>query len=128
MSPLKTATLPPEFRLIRLELARERDHPAGSGEDGYDVVAPLRADDRLDSALWKRHKDACRVVRFRPGEDHTVGRLARRPGGSWAFRFAGEGDEPGRRFDQERFVPGEYVSLRADSGDHTFKIVAVRPL
>ncbi len=125
---MTTPSSPEGFRLLRLELAREHDNPAGSGDHGYDVVAPLLGDDRLDPLLWKRNKDACRVVRFRPDEEHSVGRLVRRPGGSWAFRFSGETDEAGYHFDKERFVPGEYVSVRYAHGEHTFKIVSVRPL
>ena len=38
---LRPQTLPPSFRRIRLELAREPDHPEGSREIGYDFTAPL---------------------------------------------------------------------------------------
>ena len=75
--------LPSEFRRIRLELAREPGHPEGSRATGYELVAPLNEGERLSPKQWRKHKDACRVHRFREGEDDLTGRLARRPGGSW---------------------------------------------
>jgi len=125
MTEAPTTHLPDSFRHIRLELAREHGHPLGSATHGYDLIAPLATDERLDASVWKTHKDSCRVVRFKPDEDKKVGRLVRRPGGSWAFRFPDEDDESGYHFAQERFAPGEYVSVCADGGEHTFRVVAV---
>jgi hypothetical protein len=113
---------------IRLELARERGHPEGSATHRYDVVAPLDGEDHLDAAAWRAHRDQCRVVHTQPNADKRVGHLVRRPGGSWAFRFPDGDDEPGLKFNQERFVPGEYVSLRVDDEEHTYRIVAVGPV
>ena len=39
--------LTPSFRSIRLLLARERGHPAGERDMGYDILAPLDPDGRL---------------------------------------------------------------------------------
>ena len=37
-------------------------------------------------------------------------------------------DEIGFRLSEERFVPGEYVSIQEDDGrQHTFKVVSVLP-
>lgn len=121
-------TLPHNFRLIRLELAREPAHPAGSAEHGYRIVAPLDTNDRLDADAWRQHRDSCRVVHFRPGADDEIGHLVHRPGGSWAFRYDIRGtseDEAGYRFDNERFVIGEYVSVHEDGGVHTFRVTSV---
>ena len=56
------------------------------------------------------------------------GHLARKPDGAWFFCDA-EGDsddEAGFRFNDEHFVPGEYVSLREQDGKmHTFRVVSV---
>ncbi len=120
--------LPPSFRKIRLELAREPAHPAGEATHGYDVLAPLAAAGRIDPVAWKANRAACRVRRFRRGEEDRIGRLGRKPGGSWFFDYE-EGDrddEPGFRFGDERFVVGEYVSLREQDGKmHTFRVVSV---
>ena len=128
MTITMTAKAPTKFRRIRLELAREPGHPLGSGAFGYDLVAPLTADAQIDVDGWRQDRARCRVVRIRPGEDHVIGHLIRRPGGSWAFRYDGEGDEVGLHFGDERFVAGEYVALRIDDEEHTFRVVTAEPL
>lgn len=125
-------SLPPEFRQIRLELAREPGHPGGSNATGYDLVAPLGPDDRLSADVWRKHKEKCRVHRFREGEDDQVGVLARRPGGAWFFDYddsTAADDESGHRLGAERFVIGEYVSVADEHGRmHTYRVVAVREM
>ena len=61
--------LTPKFRNIRLLLAREKGHPEGDRQEGYDVLLPLTAEGRLDAAEWKSHRALCRVRRFRTGEE-----------------------------------------------------------
>jgi hypothetical protein len=126
------SSLPPEFRQIRLELAREPGHPEGSSNSGYDLLAPLDANDRLSAEVWRKHKDACRVHRFREGEDDAVGHLARRAGGSWYFDYdtgSDADDEAAFRLGAERFILGEYVSVANEDGDmHTYRVVTVREL
>ncbi|MEP9376335.1 hypothetical protein ABLE91_06470 [Aquabacter sp. CN5-332] len=125
------AHLPLNFREIRLELAREKDHPEGARNFGYSFIAPLNEDGHIEAAIWSKHRDLCRVVRFRPNENDEVGHLVRRPGGSWAFRYdiSGTGDdEAGFRFGDERFRVGEYVSVRDDDEAHTFRVVSVEPV
>ena len=98
--------LTPKFRNIRLLLAREKGHPEGDREEGYDVLAPLTDEGRLDAEEWKSHKGFCRVRRFRTGEDDLVGRLRRKPGGQWYFDYA-EGDATtlmGRRLSTEASI------------------------
>ena len=119
--------LPPAFRRIRLELAREPAHPQGSRRHGYVFVAPLDAAGRIDAKLWKQYRDDCRVVRFRPN-DEDVGHLIHKPGGAWAFRYdidGDEDDETGYRFADERFIIGEYVSIEEDEKMHTFMVASV---
>ena len=128
---VKGKSLPREFRLIRLELAREAEHPEGSRQDGYHLVAPLDRDDHIDPDLWKLHREACRVVRFRSGEEDEIGHLVHKGKATWAFHYDVQGDEqdePGYRFDDERFVVGEYVSVHEDDGLHTFRVVSVEHL
>ena len=125
-----TAGLPRAFRRIRLELAREPGHPAGSRRHGYVFVAPLDESGRIDAKLWKQNRDDCRVVRFRPN-DEDIGHLIHRPGGSWAFHYDIDGDEDdevGFRFDDEKFVIGEYVSIREEETMHTFRVTSVEPV
>jgi hypothetical protein len=123
------AHLPRQLRRIRLELAREPEHPAGDPGSGYIFVAPLDPHDRIDPELWKEQRDHCRVVRFRPGEPQRIGRLVRRPGGSWAFRYSGDDaateDEAAFHFGEEQLRVGEYLSIREDDEFHVYRIVTV---
>ena len=123
-----TVKLPPNFRQIRLELAREKDHPAGSAAFGYTIFAPLDKDGRIDPQLWDSFRDFCRVVRFRPNEDEAIGHIVRRPGGSWAFHYdirGKEDDETGYHLQDEKFELGEYVSIREQDDMHTFQVMSV---
>jgi hypothetical protein len=103
---------------IRLELARCKEFPEGAHDIGYEFAAPLTADGHIDAEAYLKHKDHCRVVRFRRREDDDVGHLVRKPGGSWAFHYDihsdGEDDESGYRFSDHVFKVGEYVSIRED--------------
>ncbi len=120
--------LPPSFRKVRLELAREPGHPEGSANFGYLIWAPLDREGKVDAELWKLHRDHFRVVKFRPGNPNEIGHLIHRPGGSWAFHYdivGDEEDEPGFHFENERFVPGEYVSVREGNGMHAYKVCTV---
>lgn len=126
------AHLPPEFRRVRLELAREPGRPQGSRNTGYEFLAPLDDAARLSPQLWKQYREHCRVRRFCEGEDDRIGRLARRPGGSWYFDYDPEradDDEAGHRLGDERFTPGEYVSIRGEHHQmHTYRVVSVQPV
>ena len=56
--PILNASLPAQFRKIRIELAREPDHPEGDAGVAYVIVAPLDANDKIDPALWRAHREA----------------------------------------------------------------------
>lgn len=128
-APILNASLPPTFRQIRIELARERGHPAGAHDIAYVIVAPLDDDSHIDPDLWREHREACRVARLRPGQATVHGHLTHRRGGSWAFEYgAGIPDEPGYHFNEERFVPGEYVSVNEAGRMHPFRVVSVERL
>ncbi|BCJ89675.1 hypothetical protein IZ6_04100 [Terrihabitans soli] len=117
------------LRRIRLELAREKGNPEGNSGYGYEVIAALTPDGRIDADLWKEQRDRFRVLRFRPDGDKDFGHLVRRPGGSWAFLYDIAGDselEAGHHFEDERFVVGEYVAIReGDRQTHTYRVVSV---
>lgn len=123
--PILNASLPAQFRQIRIALAREPGHPDGDAEVAYIMVAPLDAEDRIDAKLWKAHRDACRIVRQRPDEPDRLGNLVHRQGGGWAFHYDGEAappDDVGYHFADERFVVGEYVSLNENGKMHTYRV------
>ena len=121
--------IPASFRHIRLLLAREKGHPGGGEDYGYDIVAPLDASARIDTETFKQHRDICRVRRFRPHEEDAVGKLARGPGGRWLFDYDADrdsDDEHAFRFGDETFAIGEYISIREDDGEtHTFVVAQV---
>ena len=115
---------------IALELARERGHPLGDRAHGYHLYLPLTDNGHIDAEAFKKLKSLCRVRRFRPGETARQGRIVHGPGGRWSFDYdesSDRDDEIGFRLAEERFVPGEYVSIQEDDGEmHTFQVMFVR--
>lgn len=118
------------FHHIRLELAREPSSPEGDRADGYDIIAPLTADRRLDARTWQEVPDRCRVRRF--GGDATLafGRLRHAGPDRWFLDFEpGEADDVhGFRLADEVFQTGEYVSLSQGDRVHTYVIARVEPV
>lgn len=119
------------LKRVRLELARDHDHPNGSSDHGYDFIAPIDVDGHIVPDAWKLLRDRCRVKRFWDGEPDEVGHIVRKPGGSWAFHYDIHGDpdhdESGYRFDHHEFKPGQYVSLKEQDGVlRTFIVKSVR--
>jgi len=58
--------------------------------------------------------------------------LVHKPGGAeharWVFDYdksRTDDDEAGYRFGAHRFAPGEYLTLRDEEQEHTFRIVSV---
>ncbi|CAN7331706.1 hypothetical protein [Aminobacter sp. LjRoot7] len=125
MTSLKDLT--PNFRNVRLLLAREKNHPGGEQDIGYDLLIPLDGEGRIDSADWKKHQAVCRVRKFSADREDRIGLLRRKPGGQWFFDYA-EGDkddEIGFRLGEERFAVGEYVSVGRKGSMHTYQIARV---
>ena len=119
--------LAPNFRNVRLLLARGKEHPHGDPGEGYDLLVPLGDDGRLDAEAWKKQQTLCRVRRFTDDGDERIGRLRRKPGGQWYFDYE-EGDsddEIGFRLGEERFVAGEYVSIRHEDTMRTYQVARV---
>jgi hypothetical protein len=122
------------LKKVRLELARDRNHPEGSNRHGYEFVGPLDEEGRLDPVLWKKYRERCRVRRFWQNEDDELGHLVRKRGGQWAFHYDIDGsfddDEGGYRLGNHKFTVGEYVSIREHEDDvmRTFRVVRVEAL
>jgi hypothetical protein len=127
LKPMLNASLPVAFRKIHIALAREPGHPEGESDVAYTVAAPLDTEGRIDAKAWRKHRDACRVTRFRPNEPDTHGHLVHRPGGEWAFHYdtANTPDEVGFHLADERFRVGEYVSINEGGKMHTYRVVSV---
>ena len=78
---------------------------------------------------WTRRPGAPR--RFSDDETAARGRLRHEAGNRWIVDLEpGDGEDAiGFRFGEERFVPGEYVSLTLPDGEqHTYVVAARRPL
>lgn len=120
------------LKKIRLNLARTREHPNGSARHGYEFTAPLDGTGHIDADLWRKHRDHCRVRRFWGADEHDIGHLVLKRGGTWAFHYdidGDEDDEAGYRFGSHAFNVGEYVSIRDEDGDlHTFQVMSVIPV
>ena len=124
--------LPHVLKRVRLNLARSKDFPTGSARHGYEFVAPLDGEGRIDAEQWRKYREHCGVRRFWDN-DEEVGRLVHKPGGAeharWVFDYdetAEDDDEAGYRFGDHRFRPGEYVSVRDEDGEmHTFQVATV---
>jgi hypothetical protein len=116
---------------IILELAREPGHPAGDAGHGYHLYLPLTRDGHIDAKAWRANQPLCRVRKFRPDQEERRGRIIHGPGGRWIFDYTDEtarDDEHGFRLKDEKFVPGEYISIRENDGVmHTFQVISVRP-
>ncbi|HYD27685.1 hypothetical protein [Brevundimonas sp.] len=119
------------IRHIRLELAREPAHPNGDASTGYDIVAFLDDEGRLDTAACRDQSDRCRVRRFEHDATAATGQLRHTTGDRWLLDFPGgdREDATGFRLGEERFVPGEYVSIIAgDGATHTYLVERVAEL
>jgi hypothetical protein len=116
------------LRRVRLDLARDHDHPNGSDKHGYDFIAPLDDTGHLSAIEWRESRDRCRVKRFWAGEKDEIGRLVHKHN-RWVFDYkpgTSDDDEPGFKFDLHRFVPGEYVSITEHDGvQRTFHVRSV---
>lgn len=118
------------FRIIHLDLAREPGHPEGSAQDRYTLVLPLDKDGRIDPDYCRSFPDLCRVAHASiPGGVHR-GLIRRETDGTWLFDYgdADSSDEAGFRFSDERFAPGEYVSVIRDGKAHPYKVISLQPL
>tara|TARA_R110002051_G_scaffold154937_8_gene227084 strand:- start:861 stop:1229 length:369 start_codon:yes stop_codon:yes gene_type:complete len=119
------------FQHIRLELAREPDHPRGDASSGYDLVVPLDADGRLDLAALRAEPDRCRVRRFVDDATVATGQLRHTTGDRWVLDLepGDTEDVTGFRLGEEKFVLGEYVSMLTASGaQHTYAVKRLQPV
>lgn len=116
---------------IRLELAREPGHPHGDAGTGYDIVAFLDGDGRLDLKACRDQADQCRVRRFENDDTLATGQLRHTVGDRWMLDFdvVDAEDAIGFRLGDERFVPGEYVSIITGKGiTHPYVVERVTAL
>lgn len=105
---------------VVLRLARNPGFPDGDDRQGYVIVAPLDASDRLDVAEWRQNREACTVVRFKPGVERDADGLLTHNGSHWFFHYdeVDEGaDEPVYRLGEHRLAIGDYVTIHESNGE-----------
>jgi hypothetical protein len=116
---------------IRLELARTSGSPTGSPSYGYEFVAPLDDEGRLDAEAWPEAGQLCTMRHFAPGAEDVHGELIYRGHGEWAFSYklGDSDDEVIHRLAEHRLNEGEYVSVTEHGGvSRPFRVVSIEPL
>jgi len=116
---------------IILRLARNPGFPDGDNDQGYTIVAPLDAQDRLDAAEWRLHREVCKVVRFKPGESRDADGMLTHNGSHWFFHYDEEregDDEPVYRLGDHRLAVGDYLTVHESDGQSlTYKVTQRTP-
>lgn len=108
-------------------MAREPGHPQGSTEDRYTLVLPLGPEGRIDADYCRDFPDFCRVAHASSGGGIHRGLLWRDSDGAWVFDY-GDADDVsaiGFRFERERFMPGEYVSVIRNGRVHPYRAMSL---
>lgn len=122
--------LPEAFRCIRLE--RIDVNAQVNERDAYLLVAPLTGEGVLDAVTARAFYGACRVLRWRAGDDHEEGYLSPASDGTWRVRreldLYSAPDEAGAKFGPERFVAGERVTLTEGECDCVYQVAWIKSL
>lgn len=116
---------------IRLELARTADFPEGNPNYGYEFVAPLDYEARLDAEAWLEAAQLCTLRHFVPGAEDVHGELIYRGNGEWAFSYRpGDADDEVIYHLREHLLrEGEYVSVTEQDGVvRPFRVVSIEAL
>ena len=113
------------FYHLRLELAREPDHPHGDPASGWDLVCALDENGHLDLSACRADPQRCHIRKFERDETIATGHLRHTVGDQWIFDLdPGDAlDATGFRLGKEKFVLGEYVSIISPDGTpHTYRV------
>ena len=118
-----------QWNLVRLELARTPEYPAGSASRAYMLRLPLTDDGLIDEAAIAASPGMASVRRFWPNEPDQQGYVIRQ-GRGWAFSYAlGEGDDESLyHLESHPLRSGEYVTLTEPDGTRLpFRVVRAEP-
>ena len=114
-----------EWKLVRLELARTPEYPAGSASRAYMLRLPLRDDGLIDEGAIAANPGMASVRRFWPNEADQQGYLVRK-GKGWAFSYAlgDDDDEDVYHLESHPIALGQYVTLTEPDGNRLpFRVV-----
>jgi hypothetical protein len=116
------------WNLLRLELARSAEFPAGSASRAYMLRVPLDPTGSIDEAALARKPALATVRRFWPNQPDLTGQLTR-SGKDWVFSCALSGDEQGvYRFEDQPLRVGDCVTLAEPDGSRLpFRVVRAQP-
>jgi hypothetical protein len=120
-----------QLNRIRLELARTAESPKGDPNYGYEFVAPLDDEGRLDAEAWLEAAQLCTIRHFAPGLEDVHGELIYRGSGEWAFSYrpGDADDEVIYHLREHQLREGEYVSVTEhDRMTRPFRIVSIEAL
>jgi hypothetical protein len=120
------ADIPDHFQVVHLDRVREPGQPHAAG-DRYTLLLPLGSDGRILQAEAHSHPLYCRVSRTDPSGGVLRGLMRPGPDLSWRLDF-GEDEETGFRFAEERFSPGQYVTVLRDGDPQTYQVISRQPL
>jgi len=116
---------------VILRLARNPGFPEGDDQHGYVITAPLDESDHLDAVEWRQHREACTVIRFKPGADRDADGWLRHDGSHWFFHYdeVQEGDdEPVYRLGEHRLGVGDYITIHESDGKSlTYRVTQRMP-
>jgi len=116
--------------MIRLDLARTRDFPAGSRAHCYLLRAPLDQQQLVDREAIRATPERATVLRSWPDEPDVHGYLMHKHKG-WAFSYApgDTDDEPLFHLEAHPVRVGEYVTITERDGTPlAFEISLCQPI
>lgn len=119
----------PKWNLVRLELARTPEFPAGSASRAYMLRVPLDEAGVIDDAALAKRPAMATVRRFWPNEADQSGYLLRN-GKAWVFSYAVGDDDDEKLFHLEAHPlrVGEYVTITEPDGTRfPFRVTRSQP-
>mgnify|MGYP001619327543 CR=1 FL=1 len=118
------------LKRVLMTMARNPGFPNGDSRYGYEFIAPLTPDGRLDAGAWEAVEAKCTVRHFEPGKDDENGMLVLDED-RWFFDYNQDfdaDDEPLFKLDKHIMLEGEYITVTEhDRKQRAFQIVSVRP-
>ena len=110
---------PVSLTQVVVRLARNPGYPNGDPNQGYVIHAPLDERRRLSVERWRQNREACKVIRFKPGTDRDADGLLTHRGSNWYIHYdeLNEGDdEPVYRLGEHSLEIGAYLTVHESDG------------